>query len=95
MQNMEKKNKRFGQYIFDNHNFEGSVDDFFNETAAAEGSIVHCFNHLDSELNSSICQLVNDRTDEPGAIIIYKQPFSAKVDLFYRLVRSMEICCEG
>jgi hypothetical protein len=94
MTDMKKADKRFGQYIFDNHNFDGTVEDFFEETAEAIGSIVHSFNSLDAEINSTICQLINDRTDEPGAIVIYKLPFSSKIDLFYRLIRSMEIGCE-
>jgi len=91
---MKKSDKLFGQYNFDNHSFEGTVEDFFEKTAPAIGSIVHSFNSLDGELNSTICQLINDRTDEPGAIVIYKQPFSSKVDLFHRLIRSMEIVYE-
>lgn len=92
---MKKSDKPFGQYIFDNHNFDGSVDDFFEETAPAIGSIVHRFNSLDGQLNSTICEIINERTDEPGAIVIYKLPFSSKVDLFHRLVRSMELGCSG
>lgn len=95
MTNMKQSNKKFGQYFFDNHNFDGTVEDFFEETAPAIGSIVHSFNSLDGLLNSTICELINDRTDELGAIVIYKQTFSNKIDLFFRLVRSMEIGCEG
>lgn len=95
MANVKQSNKKFRQYIFDNHNFDGTIDDFFDETAPAIGSIVHSFNSLDASLNSTICELINDRTDEPGAIVIYKQTFSSKVDLLYRLIRSMEIGCNG
>jgi hypothetical protein len=92
---MKQDSRKFGQYIFENHNYDGSVEDFFKETALAIGSIVHTFNSLDALLNSAICELINDRTDEPGAIVIYKQTFSNKIDLFYRLIRSMEIAYEG
>ena len=92
---MKKSDKQFGQYIFDNHDFDGTANDFIEETAPLIGFIVHSFNSLDGQLNSTICELINERTDEPGAIVIYKLPFSAKVDLFHRLIRSMEIGCEG
>lgn len=92
---MKKADRQLGQYIFDNQDFEGTPKDFFEETAPLIGFIVHSFNSLDGLLNSTICELINDRTDQPGAIVIYKLPFSSKVDLFYRLVRSMEIGCEG
>ncbi len=87
---MKTKQKQLGQYIFTNHDFEGSIDEFLSQTAPHIGYLVHSFNALDSALNSTICMLINDRADEKGAIIIHNMSFSAKVDLFYRLVRSME-----
>ncbi len=91
---MKKKQKQLGQYIFTNHDFEGSTDDFLAETAPLIGYLVHSFNALDTALNSIICMLINSRTDAMGAIVIHKMNFSAKVDLFYRLVRSMELDVE-
>ena len=93
-EHMKKSDKQFGQYIFDNHDFDGNAEDFMEITAPLIGFIVHSFNSLDGLLNSTICELINDRSDEMGAIIIYKLPFSAKVDLFYRLVRSIEVAGE-
>ncbi len=87
---MEKKVK-LGQFIYENHDYAGSVEDFLAETAPLIGYIVHSFNSLDSQLNSSICSLISDRADEIGAIVIFKLNFSAKVDLFSRIVRSLEI----
>ena len=88
---MEKSFKPLGQYISENHDYDGSVEEFLEETAPLIGYIVHSFNSLDSQLNSSICELINDRTDSIGSTIIYKMTYSNKVDLFYRLVRSMEL----
>ena len=78
------------QYIFENHDFEGTVHDFLEQTAPLIGYLVHNFNALDEQLNRAIRERINDRTDEPGAIIIHRLTFSAKVDLFSKLVRSME-----
>lgn len=91
---MEKKQKQLGQYIFTNHGFEGSIDEFLAQTAPLIGYLIHSFNALDSALNSTVCLLINDRADEKGAIIIHNMSFSAKIDLFYRLVRSMELTVE-
>lgn len=88
-----KENIQFGQYIFDNHNFDGSADEFLIETAPLIGYLVHTFNSLDEQLNSTICTLINDRTDMPGAIIICSLNYSAKVELFKNLVSMMEIVC--
>ena len=91
---MEKSFKPLGQYIHENHDYNGSVEEFLEETAPLIGYIVHSFNTLDSQLNSSICELINSRTDSVGSTIIYKMTFSNKVDLLYRLVRSMELALE-
>jgi len=88
---MKTKYKPLGQFIFDNHDLDLSIDDFLYQTAPLIGYIIHSFNSLDEELNSCICNLINDRADEPGALIIYKIPFSAKIDLFNRLVKSLEV----
>ncbi len=86
----EKENKQFGQYIFDNHYFEGTPDKFLELTAPLIGYLIHTFNSLDEALNSAICMRINDRTDEPGAIIIHKMSFSSKVDLFNNLNISIQ-----
>lgn len=92
--NLKYTKRPLGQYLFENHDFDGSTDDFLNRTAPFIGYIVHSFNSLDEELNSTICKIINDRGDEPGAIIIYKLTFMVKVDLLYRLGRSLELASE-
>ncbi|KAA6329286.1 hypothetical protein EZS27_021897 [termite gut metagenome] len=47
---MKRRQKQLGQYIFTNHDFDGSVDDFLEATAPYIGKIVHCFNSLDGSL---------------------------------------------
>jgi hypothetical protein len=95
-ENRIKKNDRFfGQYINENHDYLFDNNDFLEETAPLIGYVVHTFNRLDESLNDAICKQVSDRTDEPGAVIIYKMSFSSKVDLFYRMVRTMEVNCGG
>jgi hypothetical protein len=64
IQNMEKKHKRLGQYINENHDYSGTSGEFFEETAPLIGYIVHSFNLIDGQLNSSICNLINERADE-------------------------------
>jgi hypothetical protein len=91
---MKKELKKLGQYIFENHNFDGTPDEFLEQTAPLIGYLVHNFNSLDDQLNRAICTRINERTDEPGAIIIHKMSFSAKVDLFNNLIRSFELAAE-
>lgn len=93
MDNIKKENKRLGQFIFDNHDFDGTSDEFLEKTAPLIGYVVHTFNSLDEQLNSVICERISNRTDGPGALIICKMSFSEKVDLFNRLVKSLELAC--
>jgi hypothetical protein len=88
---MKKVTKKLGQYFYENHDLEKDVENFLDETAPLIGYIVHFFNSLEQSLDHSICERISDRADEPGAIVIYKLSFSAKVDLFSRMVRSLEI----
>lgn len=90
---MKENSKQLGQYIFDNHNFDGTPVEFLKAVAPLIGNIVHSFNLLDERLNSAICEIINEKSDEIGTIIIYKMNFSAKVELFFRLVRSLDTNC--
>jgi len=88
---MKKVAKQLGQYLYENHDLEKDSEEFLDETAPLIGYIVHFFNSLEQTLAHAICERVNDRADEPGAVIIHKLSYSAKVDLFYRMIRSMEL----
>lgn len=88
---MKTKYKPLGQYIYENHDLEISVDEFLEETAPYIGFIVHSFNSLEEELNSRICFQISDRTDAMGVIVIHKMSYSQKVELFKRMIRSNEI----
>jgi hypothetical protein len=88
---MKKSSKQLGQYLTENHDYNGNIEEFLEETAPLIGFIVHSFNSLDSQLNSTVCSLITDRTDGIGAIILYKMNFSSKIDLLYRLVRIREV----
>ncbi len=88
---MKKGAKKLGQYLYENHNIEKGNEKFLDETAPLIGYIVHFFNALEQTLDHAIFENINDRTDEQGAVIIHKLSYSAKVDLFYRLIRSMEL----
>lgn len=93
---MKEQKLNFGQYSNENHCYEHNYDyeKFLEMTAPLIGFIVHDFNRLDESLNTVIWQRISDRSDEIGALITYKMSFSAKVDLFYRMVKSMEFGCD-
>lgn len=83
---MKKKDIPVQQYAFQTVNVEGASDDFLEKTAPLIGYIVHTFNALEDTLNSTICGLINERTDLSGLVLIQKLNFSSKVDLLKRYI---------
>jgi len=67
---MKKKDVPVEQYVFMTDNLEGASEEFFDESAPLIGSIVHSFNDLEESLNSALCQIITDRTDVPGLVVI-------------------------
>ncbi len=95
MKKLDKTTKKLGQFIDDNHLLDADDEIFFKKSALRIGLIVHGFNSLDALLNSTICQLINEEDDKLGAVIICKQTFTNKVDLFDRLIDLYENECGG
>lgn len=81
---MNIKTKKFEQHLY--HDAFGQEDSqkYLKKTLPIVGRIVMYFNGLESELDSVICEIIHDRTDTFGLIILEKMNFSAKVDLFKR-----------
>jgi hypothetical protein len=50
------------------------------------------FNAVEKSLNSFICEMISDRSDSPGLIVIQKLMFSAKLDLFKRFSDDFNLC---
>ena len=91
---MKKKEIPVGQYAFETKNLDGASEEFLEKTAPLIGYIVHSFNTLEELLNSAICQLINERADAPGLLVIYKMSYTAKVDLFKRFLVEQQIYFE-
>jgi hypothetical protein len=91
---MKKKEMPVGQYAFETKNLDGASEEFLEKTAPLIGYIVHSFNTLEELLNSAICQLINERSDAPGLLVIYKMNYAAKVGLFKRFLVEEQTCVE-
>ena len=83
---MRNKDIPIGQYAFETKNLDGPSEEFLENTAPLIGYVVHRFNSLEEELNSVICSLFFDDCDRLGLLVIYRMTYSAKVDLFKRLL---------
>ena len=89
---MKKKEIPVGQYAFETKNIEGASEDFLEKTAPLIGYIVHSFNTLEELLNSAICELINNRADTIGLLVICRMNYAAKVDLFRRFLVEQQAC---
>lgn len=75
-----------GQYAFETKNLAGPSDEFLEQTAPLIGYVVHRFNSLEQQLNSTICDLFFDDSHRLGLLVIYRMNYAAKVDLLKRLL---------
>ena len=69
---MKKKSIPVQQYTFETVNLDGAAEVFLDKTAPLIGYIVHSFNTLEELLNSTICQLISERADASGLVVIHK-----------------------
>lgn len=87
---MKKKEISIQQYAFQTTNLSGASEDFLEETAPLIGYIVHSFNTLENLLNESLCNLINERSDAQGLLVIYNMNYSSKVDMFKRFLLELQ-----
>ena len=91
---MKRKEITIQQYAFQTKNLDGPSDEFLEQTAPLIGFIVHSFNTLEDCLNEAICNLINDRSDMHGLLVIHKMNYASKVDLFRRFLLEMQNDCD-
>jgi hypothetical protein len=80
---MKNKKKDFIQYLFHDDEHE-EVDNVLEPILHSIGYVVMYFNALEQSLNHIICNILSDRADNFGLIVLHKMNFSNKVDLFKR-----------
>ncbi|MDK9715588.1 MAG: hypothetical protein OEL86_16040 [Sulfuritalea sp.] len=81
---MRTKTKEFVQYLFHDTEDEEKAEAYLEESLPLIGVVVMSFNSTEKLLDSLLCELLSDRTDAIGLIVLQKLNFSAKVDLFRR-----------
>jgi hypothetical protein len=81
---MKAKSKPFEQHLY--HDVFGEEDSqkYLEELLPIIGEVVMCFNGLESELDSMICEVLHDGSDALGLIVLHKMNYGTKVDLFKR-----------
>jgi hypothetical protein len=81
---MKKRLIPFQQHLAHDIEDEDQAQDYLVESLLLVGQVVMYFNSLEQSLGSVICEIISDRTDSPGLIVLQNMSYAAKVDLFKR-----------
>lgn len=92
---MKTRTRHFVQHLSHEIEDEDRAVAHLDDSLPLIGLVVMYFNLVEKSLGSLICQIISDRTDEPGLIVIEKLVFSAKLDLFKRFSDDFHQCFES
>lgn len=81
---MKSRTKQFIQHLSHQVDGDDRAEAYLDESLPLIGLVVMYFNSLEKSLDSFICEIISDKSDMPGLIVIQKLTYSAKVDLFKR-----------
>ena len=92
---MKSRTKQFIQHLSHDIKDDDKAEKYLNESLPLIGLVVMYFNSLEKSLDSLICEIISDRTDTPGLIVIQKLMYAAKVDLFKRFSDDFHRCFDS
>jgi len=81
---MKSRTREFVQHLSHEIDDDDRAEALLDDSLPLIGLVVMYFNAVEKSLDSLICEIISDRTDAPGLIVIQKLMFSAKLDLFKR-----------
>lgn len=86
----KRRSVPFGQHLGDRTEIEDDdlAEKYLRDALPLIGEVVFAFSTLERMLARHLCEIINDRTDEPGLIVLQGMMFRQRVDLFERLCRS-------
>ena len=89
---MKTKTRQFVQHLSHEIEDEDRAAAYLDDSLPLIGLVVMYFNAVEKSLDSFICEIISDRTDAPGLIVIQKLMFNAKLDLFKRFSDDFHQC---
>lgn len=89
---MKSRTRHFIQHLAHDIEDEDKAQEYLDESLPLIGLVVMYFNSLEKSLDSFICEIISDRSDVPGLIVIQKLMYTAKVDLFKRFSDEFHSC---
>jgi hypothetical protein len=90
---MKTRTMQFIQHLSHDIEDEDRAEAYLDDSLPLVGLVVMYFNSLEKSLDSLLCEIVCDRTDAPGLIVIQKLMFGAKLDLFKRFGEDFHQSC--
>jgi hypothetical protein len=84
---MKSKKIPVNQYITDELDLTEDFYEYSQEYLSLIGTVIVYFNSLESKLDQLICNIICDRTDTTGLLVLHNMSFIAKVNLYDRLRR--------
>lgn len=94
-EHMKTKTRQFVQHLSHEIEDEDRAEAHLDDSLPLIGLVVMYFNAVEKSLDSLICEIISDRTDSPGLIVIQKLMFIAKLDLFKRFSDDFHHCSES
>lgn len=92
---MKSKTKQFIQHLSHDIEDEDIAEEYLDDSLPLIGLVVMYFNSLEKSLDSVICEIISDRSDVPGLIVIQKLMYAAKVDLFKQFSDEFHSCFDS
>ena len=89
---MKTRTRQFVQHLSHEIEDEDRAEAHLDDSLPLIGLIVMYFNAVEKSLDSLLCEMISDRTDAPGLIVIQKLMFNAKLDLFKRFSDDFHQC---
>lgn len=89
---MKTRTKQFIQNLSHEIEDEERAQSYLEESLPLVGLVVMYFNALEKSLDGFLCEIISDRTEAPGLIVIQKLMYSAKLDLFKRFAEDFHLC---
>lgn len=89
---MKVKKQLVGQYISDELGGTDCSDEEIQLYLPLIGEIVVAFNGLEADLDSVVCEMFSDRSDQKGLFVLHSMMYSTKVDLFKKFSEDLIRC---
>ncbi|MBX3705674.1 MAG: hypothetical protein KF911_03490 [Pseudomonadales bacterium] len=81
---MKKRSIPLDQYLYHDIEDEEAADRYVHAALPLIGRVVVEFNGLEQLLDAALCQIISDRTDREGLIVLNNLQYGTKLELFKR-----------